>query len=109
VTVALLNRDAQVDPPADSLPTNPSDSSKGVKGAPIGAIIGAVIGGLALIILLALLIFFCMRRRRRRKEEVKSATQRFPQSPLEPQPKADSPFAALGGKLRRPFSRSMLT
>ncbi|KAI4798401.1 hypothetical protein E4T44_11974 [Aureobasidium sp. EXF-8845] len=96
VTVALLNRDTQVDPPADALPTNSSNSSKGAKGAPIGAIIGGVIGGLALIILLALLIFFCMRRRRRRREEIKSATQSFPQSPSEPQPKADSPFAALG-------------
>ncbi|KAI4797424.1 hypothetical protein E4T45_11800 [Aureobasidium sp. EXF-8846] len=102
VTVALLNRDTQVDPPADALPTNSSNSSKGAKGAPIGAIIGGVIGGLALIILLALLIFFCMRRRRRRREEIKSATQSFPQSPSEPQPKADSPFAALGGKLRQP-------
>ncbi|KAI4797615.1 hypothetical protein E4T45_11758 [Aureobasidium sp. EXF-8846] len=106
VTVALLNRDAQVDPPADALPTDSSDSSKGSKGAPIGAIIGGVIGGLALIILLALLIFFCMRRKRRRREEIRSATQSFPQSPLEPQPKADSPFAALGGELRQPFSES---
>jgi hypothetical protein len=102
VTVALLNRDAQVIPPADALPTNPSGSSKGHKATPIGAIVGGVIGGLALIILLALLIFFCMRRRRRRREEIKSATQSFPQSQYEPQPKGDSPFAALGGELSQP-------
>jgi hypothetical protein len=104
VTVALLNRDAQVDPPADALPTNSSGSSKGHKAAPIGAIVGGVIGGLALLILLALLIFFCMRRRRRRREEIKSATQSFPQSQYEPQPKSDSPFAALEGELSQPVS-----
>lgn len=102
VTVALLNRDAQVDPPADALPTNSSNSSKGSHGAPIGAIVGGVIGSLALLVLLALLIFFCLRRRRRRRDEIKSATQSFPKDPYEPQPKGDSPFAALGGELAQP-------
>ena len=103
VTVALLNRDAQVDPPADALPTHSSGSSKGSSSAPIGVIIGGVIGGLALLVLLALLVFFCLRTRRRRREEIKLATQSFPQDPYEPQPKGDSPFAALGGELTQPF------
>ncbi|KAI5205775.1 hypothetical protein E4T39_02922 [Aureobasidium subglaciale] len=101
VTVALLDRDAQVGHPANALPTNSSDISSGSNGAPIGAIIGGVIGGLALILLLALLVFFCLRRRRRQKEEIKSATQRFPQGACVPQPKSDAPFAALGGRSKR--------
>ncbi|KAH0361609.1 hypothetical protein KCU65_g8625, partial [Aureobasidium melanogenum] len=99
VTVALLNRDDQIDPPADALPTNSSGPSPDSKGTPIGAIVGGVIGGLVLLILLALLVFFCLRRRRRIKnEEIQSATQRFPSGPMESRPKSDSPFAALGGK-----------
>lgn len=109
MTVALLNRDAQVNPPADALPTDSSDSSRGAKGTPIGAIVGGVIGGLTLLILLALLIFFCMRRKCRRRQEIKSATQSFPRSPYESQPKADSPFAALGGELSQHFPKVMLT
>ncbi|KAI5268970.1 hypothetical protein E4T47_07421 [Aureobasidium subglaciale] len=100
VTVTLLNRDAQVDPPADALPTTSSDSTDKSNGPPIGAIVGGVIGGVALLILLALLIFFCLRRRRRQKEEIESATQRFPQGAYVPQPKSDAPFAALGGFYR---------
>ena len=104
VTVALLNRDAQVDPPADALPTDSSDSSKGSKGAPIGAIVGGVIGGLALLVLLALLIFFCLRRRRRRREEIKSATQSFPQVPFDESQLAreDSANAFLATKYDKP-------
>lgn len=98
VTVALLNRDDQVDPPADALPTDYSGPSPGSKGTPIGAIVGGAIGGLVLV-LLALLVFICLRRRRRIKnEEIKSATQKFPASSMESRPKSDSLFAALGGK-----------
>ncbi|KAG9941557.1 subtilisin-like protein, partial [Aureobasidium melanogenum] len=97
VTVALLNRDDQVDPPADALPTDYSGPSPGSKGTPIGAIVGGAIGGLVLV-LLALLVFICLRRRRRIKnEEIKSATQKFPASSMESRPKSDSLFAALGG------------
>jgi len=104
VTVALLNRDAQVDPPADALPTNSPGSSKDSRGAPIGAIVGGVIGGLALLILLALLIIFCLRRRRRRREEIKSATQSFPQTPLDESQLAreDSANAFLATKYDKP-------
>lgn len=99
VTVALLNRDDQVDPPADALPTNSSDPSPGSNGTPIGAIVGGAIGGLGILTLLALLVSFCLRRRRRiRNEEIRSATQSFPKGPMEPRPKSDSLFAALGGK-----------
>ncbi|KAI4727677.1 hypothetical protein E4T49_04497 [Aureobasidium sp. EXF-10728] len=97
VTVALLNRNAQVVPPADALPTNSSDPSRGSKGIPIGAIVGGVIGGLALLILLALLVFFCLRSRRRKREERREATQSLPRGPMEPHPKGESLFAALGG------------
>ncbi|KAH0377561.1 hypothetical protein KCU92_g9168, partial [Aureobasidium melanogenum] len=98
VTVALLNRDDQVDPPADAPPTNSSGPPPGSKGTPVGAIVGGAIGGLILLVLLALLVFYCLRRRRRiRSEEIRSATQRFPPGPMEPRPKSDSLFAALGG------------
>ncbi|CAD0097971.1 unnamed protein product [Aureobasidium mustum] len=99
VTVALLNRDDQVHPPADALPTNSPGPSHGSKSTPIGAIVGGAIGGLVLLVLLALLVFLCLRRRRKKREEIKSATQSFPPGPMEPHPKSDSPFAALGGKL----------
>ncbi|KAH0290621.1 hypothetical protein KCU62_g3361, partial [Aureobasidium sp. EXF-3399] len=104
VTVALLNRDAQVDPPADALPTNSPGSSKDSRGAPIGAIVGGVVGGLALLILLALLIIFCLCRRRRRREEIKSATQSFPQAPLDESQLAreDSANAFLATKYDKP-------
>ncbi|KAH0168719.1 hypothetical protein KCU86_g17607, partial [Aureobasidium melanogenum] len=98
VTVVLLNRDDQVDPPADALPTNSSGPSPGSKGTPFGAIVGGAIGSLILLVLLALLVFFYLRRRRRiRSEEIRSATRRFPPGPIEPRPKSDSLFAALGG------------
>ncbi|CAD0090615.1 unnamed protein product, partial [Aureobasidium vineae] len=97
VTVALLDRNAQVVPPADALPTNLSDPSRGFKGIHIGAIVGGVVGGLALLILLALLVFFCLRSRRRKREERRDATQSLPRGPMEPHPKGDSLFAALGG------------
>lgn len=104
VTVALLNRDAQVVPPADALPTNSSNPSKDSKGAPIGAIVGGVIGGLAFLVLFALLVFFCLRRRRRRREEIKSATQSFPKGPLDESQLAreDSANAFLATKYDKP-------
>ncbi|KAH0253482.1 hypothetical protein KCU91_g18460, partial [Aureobasidium melanogenum] len=98
VTVALLNRDDQIDPTADAIPTNSSGPPPVSKSTPIGAIIGGVVGGLVVLVLLALFVFICLRRRRRIKnEEIKSATQRFPTGPMEPHSKSDSLFAALGG------------
>jgi hypothetical protein len=91
VTVALVDRNAQVVPPTDALPTESPNSSTNSKAVPIGVVVGGVVGGILILIVLALVIFFYMRRRRRRREEVDSATQR---------PKS-SPFAALGGKYRQ--------
>ncbi|KAK6005998.1 hypothetical protein QM012_006408 [Aureobasidium pullulans] len=99
VTVALLNRDDQVDPPANALPTNSSSPSPGSRRTPVGAIVGTAIGGLILLALLALLVFLCSRRRRRKREEIRSATQSFPLGPMESHSKSDSLFAALGGRL----------
>lgn len=98
VTVALLDRNAQIVPPTDALPTSFSNSSTSSKSVPTGAIVGGVIGGLALLVLLALLIFCCLRRRRKKREEINAATQRMPPDSLQTDAKSNSPFSAHGGK-----------
>ncbi|THY00645.1 hypothetical protein D6D03_06371 [Aureobasidium pullulans] len=104
VTVALLDRNAQIVPPTDALPTSSSNSSTSSKSVPTGAIVGGVVGGLALLVLLALLIFCCLRRRRKKREEINAATQRMPPDSLQTDAKSNSPFSAHGGFYRGWFT-----
>ncbi|PPQ76423.1 hypothetical protein CVT24_012610 [Panaeolus cyanescens] len=65
-------------PGTPNLPPNTSSSTDHINASskpPIGAIVGGVIGGLALIVLLALLAFFLRRRQQKDDREAKEITQ----------------------------------